>query len=272
MKKIVILNIIIFCIIPFCVIAQDVDLYLFPENVEILIGNNENIYLDPTLYDDVVDFPGITETDNRFGNIDNEQDITNSENILSPLNIDMEIGWSKTAKFLNIPISYFYKNFELSLKMPFYMQRQVFYSHGYVSAYGLGDLNLGGSWRYADNMFYNNVTVSLSIPTGNENKNVDSYLCPLGTGSYDFIFTDKFQFSRSKYSINAISTYRYSGESNRTVVVNYSDFEGIQMMKYELDNGHTFVLNSSANYNITNYVSVFGDSSKDTKASLEEKQ
>ncbi|MDD4150083.1 MAG: hypothetical protein PHE33_08640, partial [Bacteroidales bacterium] len=146
----------------------------------------------------------------------------------------------------------------LSLKMPFYLQRQVYYSHGYVSAYGLGDLILSGSWKYVDQMFYNSISAALSFPTGNKNKNVDSYLCPLGTGSYDFIFTDRFQFSQPRYSINAIVTYRYSGESDRTVVINYPDFAGTQMVDYKLDNGHTFVLNSSANYDITNFVSVFG--------------
>ncbi|MDD4149599.1 MAG: hypothetical protein PHE33_06180, partial [Bacteroidales bacterium] len=133
MRRNIIFISIIFCIIPFWSISQEVDLYLIPENVETLIGNNENIYSDPTLYDDVVDFPGITETDRRFGKNDDEQNIANSENILSSFDIDMELGWSKTAKYLNIPISYYYKDFELSLKMPFYLQRQVYYSHGYVS-------------------------------------------------------------------------------------------------------------------------------------------
>ncbi|MDD2385979.1 MAG: hypothetical protein PHP52_04280 [Bacteroidales bacterium] len=247
-----------FCAIPFCALSQEVDLYLIPENVETLIGNNENIYLDPVLYDNVADFPGITETDRRFGNTDDNLGIANSENILSSFDIDMELGWSKTAKFLNIPISYYYKDFELSVKIPFYIQRQVYYSHGYVSAYGLGDLVLSAAWKYVDQMFYNKVLASLSFPTGNKNKAVNSYLCPLGTGSYDLILTDMFQFNRPQYSINAILTYRYSGESNRAVVISYPDFDGTQMINYELDNGHTFLVNSSANYNITNFVSVFG--------------
>ncbi len=246
-------------IFPVGAFAQNVDLFLFPENVEILLGNNENVYMDPTLYDDVVDFPGITETNNRFGNSNDQEGVSKAESIFSSFDLDMEIGWSKTAKFFNIPISYYYKNFELSLKMPFYYQRQVYYSHGYVSTMGLGDLNLIGAWEHSNNnMFYNNLSVALSIPTGNENKNVDSYLCPLGSGSYDFILKDEFQYNRSSFSINAIATYRYSGESNRTVIINYSDFDGTQMMKYKLDNGHTFVLNSSANILITQYASIFG--------------
>ncbi len=246
------------CIIPFCGISQEVDLYLIPENVETLIGNNENVYLDPTLHGNVADFPGITETTRRFGNTNDEQDIAKNENILSFFAIDMELGWSKTAKFLNIPLSYYYKDFELSLKMPFYFQRQVYYSHGYVSAYGLGDLVLSGSWKYANQLFYNKISASFSFPTGNKNKAVDSYLCPLGTGSYDIIFTDMFQYNQPQYAINTILTYRYSGESNRTVVIDYPDFAGTQMVNFKLDNGHTFVLNSSANYYINNFVSVFG--------------
>ncbi|MDD2635379.1 MAG: hypothetical protein PHW82_07760 [Bacteroidales bacterium] len=258
MKLFIVLGSFLFCIIPVFLLSQEVDLYLIPENVETLIGNTENICSEPILYDNVVDFPGITETNRRFGNTNDGQGIADSENIFSFFDIDMELGWSKTAKFLSIPVSYYYKDFELSLKIPFYFQRQVYYSHGYVSAYGLGDVVLSGAWEYVDQMFYNKISSSLSFPSGNKNKTVDSYLCPLGTGSYDLIFTDMFQFNRPQYAINAILTYRYSGQSDRKVLINYPDFAGTQVINYELDNGHTVVFNSSANYYINNFVSVFG--------------
>lgn len=244
----------------FCIVvnAQEVDVYLIPENVETLIQNNENVFYEPILYEDIVDFPGIAETERRFGLNEDEQDIANSQNVFTVFDLDAEFGWSKTSKYVNIPLSYYYKNFELSLKMPYYLQRRVLYSHGYVSAYGLGDLLLSAAWKFYNPGIYNHISANLSFPTGNQNKNSDGYLCPLGTGSYDLIFTDRFQFNKPKYSINAILTYRYSGESQRKVIISYPDIGGTETINYNLNNGHTVVFNSSYNHYITNFFSVFG--------------
>ncbi|MBN2776047.1 MAG: hypothetical protein JXR36_00300 [Bacteroidales bacterium] len=238
--------------------AQEVDVYLIPENVETLMQNNENVFFEPILYEDIVDFPGISETDRRFGLNQEEQDIANSQNVFTVFDLDAEFGWSKTSKYVNIPLSYYYKNFEMSLKMPFYFQRRVLYSHGYVSAYGLGDLVLSAAWKFYKPGVYNHISANLSFPTGNQNKNSDGYLCPLGTGSYDLIFTDRFQFNQPKYSINAILTYRYSGDSQRKVIISYPDLGGTETINYYLNNGHTVVFNSSYNHYITNFFSVFG--------------
>jgi hypothetical protein len=256
-KKYILVNILLFfSVISF---SQEIDMYLIPENVETFVGNTEHIFLDPVLVDDVADFPGITATEDRFNNHnDDENDIADSEDFFTSFDIDVEFGWSKTAKFVNLPLSYFYKDFEFSLVMPFYLQRQVFYSHGYVSATGLGDLLFSASWKYRTSQVFNRFITSMSFPTGNQNKNVNGYLCPLGTGSYDVILSNQFQLNKPNYSINSILTYRYSGKSERSVIISYPDFYGIEQILFNLSNGHTILLNSSYNRYITNYLSVFG--------------
>lgn len=255
--------------------SQEVEMYLIPENVETLISNSENIYTEPVLQDDIVDFPGITETKDRFneGDVD-DGDIADTEDFFTMFDLDAEFGWSKTSKYLNLPVAYFYNNFELSLSIPFYLQKQVYYSHGYVSATGMGDLLLSGSWKYRTPMIFDRVIGSVSFPTGNENKNVDGYLCPLGTGSYDLILSNQFQLNKPNYTVNTILTYRFSGKSDRKIIISYPDFSGIEQITYNLTQGHTFALNSSYNRYITNYLSVFGGFSlmRNTSGKLSKEQ
>ncbi len=233
-------------------------MYLIQENVETLVGNTEYIYLDPVLVDDVNDYPGINATDDRFNIGRDDNGIADAEDFFTLLDIDAEFGWSKNSKLFNLPISYFLDDFEFSLALPFYLQRQVFYSHGYASATGLGDLLLSVSWKFRNTKVFNRIIGSFSIPTGNQNKNVDGYLCPLGTGSYDFIFKNQFQLNQSTYTLNSILTYRYSGQSDRTVIISYPDSFGIEQIDFNLTNGHTVSLNSSYSRYLTNYLSVFG--------------
>ena len=254
---------------------QNVDLYLIPQNVETLIGNNENVYLDPFWVDNLIDFPGITATQDRFNINEKEVDeIANTEDMFTSFDIDAEFGWSKTAKFVDLPLAYFYKDFEFSLQIPFYFQKQVFYSHGYVSTMGLGDLTLLSSWKYNNLQVFDKVSIAVSIPTGNQNKSVGGYLCPLGTGSYDIIFDNQFQLNKPNYAINSILTYRYSGQSKRKIIISYPDIGGFEQIEYFLSNGHTVSLNSSFNFYLTNYMSVFGGFSlmRNTSGKLSKQQ
>ncbi len=257
MKKIILL--LLYLMVYNIIFSQDLEIYLINQNVETLASSVQDKVNNPVYLYDLSDFPGITGTKERFNLNDNEGDInTGSDDFFSMFNLDAEVGWSKTSKYLRLPVSYFYKNFELNASLPFYLQRQVYYSHGYVSAYGLGDLAVSGSWKYQKQEIFNKVILTASLPTGNHNKSVDGFLCPLGTGSYDFIFANKFQLNKPTYSINSVFSYIYSGKSSREVIIKYPNPSQTEYIDYDLGTGNTFVFNASYNRYITNFLSIFG--------------
>ena len=258
MKTYLIIAIIVFCISQ-QLYSQNVEIGLVPENVETLISNTENIITDPSIISNNSDYSGVLENENKLFNQNPELDNNETESsIFNNMNIYAELGISKTSKFVKIPIAYYYKNFDLSLAMPFYIQRQVYYSHGYVSTYGLGDLLLSLSWKINTQNIYNKISANISFPTGNENKTVDGYLCPLGTGSKDLIFSNIFQYHNASYGINNNLSYRYSGESHKSVMINHSAIPGSENIYYSIRNGHLISNNTSYNYNFTNYFTLYG--------------
>ncbi len=48
------------------------------------------------------------------------------------------------------------------------------------------------------------------------------------TGSIDFVFTNTFQFNKPKYGIYNNITYRYSGKSEKQVIVNFPTISGAE--------------------------------------------
>jgi hypothetical protein len=244
---------------PFCSISQNVELYLMPESVETLIRNPEIIAEDPIIYNNT-NVTGINETESRFNDtsilINSVENGSNLEWI-NNFNIGAELGLSKTSKYLKLPVAYYYKDFSLSLSIPFYLQRQTYYSHGYVSTYGLGDLLLSTSWQYRTKEIFNEVSVNLSFPTGNHNKLADGYLCPLGTGSTDLIFLNKFEYRKPNWGVLSNITYRLSGTHERNLSVNYPDIPGYEYLNYQLKNGNTLAINLAGKYNITNFMSTY---------------
>lgn len=248
-------------ILIFCfelVSAQNVELYLLQENIETLITNTENIIEDPFIIGSHSCYPGITEIENKFpGNLELVDDSYTENEWLNNLEINAEIGFSKTSKFIKMPVAYYYKDFEISLAIPLYFQKRVYYSHGYVSTYGVGDLMLSGIWNKKSRTIFNKASLNVTFPTGNPNKVSDGYLCPLGTGSVDFIFSNIFQFNKPKYGIYNNITYRYSGKSEKQVIVNYPNIPGAENLLYSIYNGHLLLVNTAANYNFAYFFTAF---------------
>ena len=229
------------------------NLVLYPEGVETLHDNPTN-YDDPLVNGNGINIPGGAETDNNF---------TPSEKDFQ-FGVSAEAGFSSMSKYLNIPLSVGYKGFSLTVAIPFYIQKKAKYSHGYVAAYGgLGDVSAELSYRYQSQSIFEAVSFTTSFPTGNKNRTVKGYIVPMGTGSFDYIFSNAFQYRHAYFRIYNNISYRLSGKCKRdvTLSVPYMDNDSVlrsgnEMVNYITSNGNFLSCNTSFDYPVLSFMSL----------------
>ena len=236
-----------------CVYAQELNITVYPENVETLQDNPEGFLEDP-LVNGGINVPGNSETENNF-----KPDEGNVQ-----FGISAEVGFSPLSKYLNVPLSVGYKGFSLSVAIPFYIQRKAKYSHGYVSAYGgLGDISATLSYKLQRQTIFESVSFTSSFPTGNQNRMSKGYIVPMGTGSFDFIFSNTFQYRHTHFRIYNNISYRLSGKCKRDIklAVPYYDEDtvlrsGNEMVNYVTSNGNLLSCNTSFDYPVLSWMSL----------------
>ena len=228
-------------------------LVLYPESVETL-QDNPTSFDDPLVNGNGINIPGSAETENNFTIPDKD----------FQYGIAAEAGFSSMSKYLNIPLSIGYKGFSLTVAIPFYIQKKAKYSHGYVAAYGgLGDISAEISYKYQSQMFFEAISVTSSFPTGNQNRTVKGYIVPMGTGSFDFIFSNTFQYRQAYFRVYNNLSYRLSGKCKRdlTLSVPYYDNENVlrsgnEMVNYVTSNGNFLSCNTSFDYPVMSWMSL----------------
>ncbi|MBO7480746.1 MAG: hypothetical protein J6T63_01405 [Bacteroidales bacterium] len=230
-------------------------LVVYPEGVEALQDNPTN-FDDPVVNGNGINIPGAAETENNFTISDKD----------FQYGVSAEAGFSAMSKYLNIPLSIGYKGFSLTVAIPFYIQKKAKYSHGYVAAYGgLGDISAEVSYKYQSQKFFEAVSVTSSFPTGNKNRTVKGYIVPMGTGSFDFIFSNTFQYRHAYFRVYNNLSYRLSGKCKRDITYNipdaYQDADGVlrsgnEMVHYVTSNGNFLSCNSSFDYPVLSWMSL----------------
>lgn len=246
---------IINCVQVSYVDAQSIGaLNIYPENVETLLGNPVSFVNDPLANGNGINIPGASETENNF---------TLPTGDLQ-FGMSAEIGFSPLSKYISVPLSLGYKWFTLGVSIPFYIQKKAKYSDRYVAAYGgLGDVNAYLSYKLQKPKIFESFSVTASFPTGNQNRTVDGYIVPMGTGSFDFIFANTFQYRHSHFRIYNNLSYRLSGKCSRDIVfaASYYDSDSImrsgsEMINYVTSNGNLFSCNTSIDYPPFNFMSL----------------
>jgi len=233
--------------------AQELNITVYPENVEALQSNPEAFLEDP-LVNGGINVPGSAETENNFK--------VPESNV--QFGVSAEVGFSPLSKYLNVPVSISVKGFSLSVAIPFYIQRKAKYSHGYVSAYGgLGDVSASLSYKLQKQKIFESVAFTASFPTGNQNRMSKGYIVPMGTGSFDFIFSNTFQYRHTHFRIYNNISYRLSGKCKRDIkmVVPFYDSDtvlrsGNEMVNYVTSNGNLLSCNTSFDYPLFSFMSL----------------
>lgn len=258
--RIMAISLVICCVSVFVAKAQNIGgLVVYPENVETLQDNPTN-YDDPLVNGNGINVPGNAETDNNF---------TPSEKNFQ-YGISAEVGFSSMSKYLNVPLSIGYKGFNLTVAIPFYIQKKAKYSptpafpKGYVAAYGgLGDISAELSYKFQYPKIYDCISFTTSFPTGNKNRMVKGYIVPMGTGSFDFIFSNSFQYRHEYFRIYNNISYRLSGKCKRdlTMSVPYYDEANVlqtgqENINYVTSNGNFLSCNTSFDYPVLSWMSL----------------
>ncbi|MBR5983400.1 MAG: hypothetical protein IK025_06740 [Bacteroidales bacterium] len=242
------------CAVSFVSNAQTIGgLVFYPESVETLQDNPTN-FDDPLVNGNGINIPGAAETENNFTISDKD----------FQYGVAAEAGFSAMSKYLNVPLSIGYKGVSLTVAIPFYIQKKAKYSHGYVAAYGgLGDISTELSYKYQSQMFFEAISATVSFPTGNKNRTVKGYIVPMGTGSFDYIFSNTFQYRHAYFRVYNNLSYRLSGKCKRdlTLSVPYYDDNnklqsGNEMVNYVTSNGNFFSCNTSFDYPVLSFMSL----------------
>ncbi len=236
-------------------VAQTIGgLSIYPESVETLQDNPVSFLNDPITNGNSINIPGSAETENNFtlpeGNVQ--------------FGMSAEMGFSPLSKYLSIPLSIGYKGFTFGVSIPFYIQKKAKYSEGLITAWGgLGDIDASLSYRLQKPKIFESFTVTSTFPTGNQNRTVKGYIVPMGTGSFDFIFSNTFQYKHTYFRIYNNLSYRLSGKCKRDI--NYSipyydsnmDLRsGTETVNFITSNGNLFSCNTSFDYPLFNFMSL----------------
>jgi len=252
--RIMVASLVIGCTSVFVTSAQNIGgLVVYPENVETLQDNPTN-FDDPLVNGNGINVPGAAETDNNF---------TPSEKDFQ-YGISAEVGFSSMSKYLNVPLSIGYKGVSFTVAIPFYIQKKAKYSHGYVAAYGgLGDISAELSYKFQYPKIFDCISFTTSFPTGNKNRTVKGYIVPMGTGSFDYIFSNTFQYRHAYFRIYNNISYRLSGKCKRDLAMSVPYYDednklqtGEERINYITSNGNFLSCNTSFDYPVLNWMSL----------------
>lgn len=228
-------------------IIEEIDIY--PETTELFETPPTN---DPVANEGSIDIPGNSETDNNYASSGNLN-----------FGLTTEVGFSPTSKYIKIPLSIGYKNFSLAVSIPFYIQKKTKYSHGYESSWGLGDISVKLAYVIQKNSIFDEISFATSMPSGNQNKMKNGYLVPLGTGSFDYIFSNSFQYKHPYFRIYNNLTYRISGKCHRTLKYSMKYFDdysviqsGNEVVNYVTTNGNFLSCNTTFDYPLFSWMSL----------------
>lgn len=167
-----------------------------------------------------------------FASIDILKDPSVTSELYKPINvmtveklqINPEMEFSRATQSVKIPVAYPFQNFVFGANLPFQRKTIVsFDGKKSKSPIGIGDMSLSTAYTsyLADGYkgwdfdYAGNLTVKL--PTGNKDKTVkisgDEYAVPMGSGSWDFIFSGNTLMHKNDREILTDLKFRLNGEN-----------------------------------------------------------
>ncbi|MBN2058958.1 MAG: transporter, partial [Deltaproteobacteria bacterium] len=155
--------------------------------------------------------------------------------------------YSSPIQVYNIPLSYaFTENLKMELSIP-YLRKQIKgeYTGADLTASGLGDITVGGKYRYGDINKYQWITsFYIKLPTGdNELFEDQQEQLALGTGSYDFIISQSVSRLFRNFLVTANVGYTINTTGDYTAINSW----GVNA-RYENRAGNVFNYLAGAEY------------------------
>jgi uncharacterized protein YkuJ len=150
------------------------------------------------------------------------------------------------------------KDFGLAVSLPYFYYRAMEYSHGTVATTGMGDVLAGVSYKKKTDNMAAEVLLNVKLPTGDENKMVDGYLVPLGTGSTDLGLSGSFAYAVNKLVFNGLFSFRLAGITSRMVEVTYAPTD-VELIDYKIQNGGNLIVNAGARYKMYKNLNLIGN-------------
>jgi len=219
--------------------AQQIYMYLIPESIEAATENTEYIQNEPNNILNSQNEPTESEGESAFG--------VEVESIISP-----------RSMFVKLPLSYSRRSFSISAAIPYLIKREMTYISGKKSANGLGDALINGSWRYGKARIMNEFQLGIKLPTGDENKVVDGFLVPLGTGSTDIVFANKFDYFGQRYKLQSQISYRLNNNVKRIAEISLPNGSS-EIVEYDISMGDTFIWQNSISYELPRQINLIGN-------------
>lgn len=259
-----ILSAVLFICITTPLLGQhNVSFYLYPENMERMIQNNERIISDPSILDYTSDTPenkeksAATDDEEEEDESDEFESLDESE-APSPLGVYAETAITPTSRFIRLPVNYRHNQYTLSLLVPIYFERSMAYSHGTESSSGIGDVQLKLSYNssgvYRGETYYSRFSIDLKLPTGDESNQENGFLVPLGTGTTDVTIANNMFYTVRGYDLISTVSYRISGSYNQVAEIRFADQEFPDIIEYSVSNGNTFTFNAVGRYPLSDIV------------------
>jgi len=220
--------------------ADDIHFYLIPEGIEAATENTDFIATDQ------VNITNALGGDKEKQQIDEEKQPTRMGN----LSAEIETVINPKNTFVRIPLRYSWKQLSMDASIPYFFKREMNYASGKKSTSGIGDALLKTSYYFAGKSFRNELQFSVKFPTGDENKIVDGFLVPLGSGTTDYLIANHFTYNAQKFQLSGLISYRMNNDFRRIAEIIHPDNK-TERIVYDITNGDTFIINSTIIYNIT---------------------
>ena len=211
------------------VLGQGIYFTFTPEGVQSAIENTELLLSDPLLNQAATyQSPGFKQQKSQAAQGAEGGGFTG-------FTIGVETEVSKNTKSLSLPLNYYWRNFNLGLTLPYIYQRKMIYALETKEASGIGDIAVSAGYTGGISSLLFSFNVYSKLPTGDEEKVVEGYLVPLGTGSTDWVVNLAALKSFKRLSIHGSGFYKINGASQRIAEVVHT--QGIETIDYEIHNG-----------------------------------
>lgn len=236
--------------------AQEIEFFIIPESIERVTESTDLIVNDHINNDN--SSRGNSSIDESFEMSDDGIDERQSAFSMGNVGMSVEMQISAKNIYLRLPLSYSWNNLSLNLSIPYCFKKDMNYSVGTKTARGFGDVVMRGSYRCNHRRLSNEFGLSLKLPTGDENKVVDGHLVPLGTGTTDIIFSNNTSYLFSKFLVQSNISYRINNSYIRVGEIEHQDSKGKETITYDINNGNTFVFNTSLSYQLFRRIYLIG--------------
>ncbi len=230
--------------------SQGINITFIPEGVQTVTENTELLLSDPTINQTIFFMPPTFDQKKESAAGGESADIS-----FSGFSVGIESEISGPNKSITLPLSYTWKKLNFGASIPYIIKRKMRYSQESVETSGVGDISANVAYSGGGGTFNYSAGIFAKFPTGDDEKMVDGYLVPLGTGSLDIVFNLSMMKTFDKFSVAGSGIYRMNGASQKLTEVFYLA-DSIETIDYNITNGNMISITGRFDYFLNSKVTV----------------